>query len=251
MVFVVVHFDNGSFEAVQARVTGKYKSRENTGAGQKTLWTKTRMCFSSSRCCCTSWSRWVFPSTAAGTILLPPLRRTRLALLLVVDSVVFVRLWQVYYAGKLQVAQGIVAGTNDPAAAATNRTNRIVSRRRGWCLDDEEQKETQDAMHAECSEFQGTAIAEVNRRRGLINSSDADDMHTVIKCDVPLQNMFGFSTDLRSSTQGKGKFTMEYKTHGIVMRDMQEKLMSEHKRRKRPRRSRCPGAWILLATTCA
>ena len=101
------------------------------------------------------------------------------------------------------------------------------------------------------SEFQGTAIAEVNRRRGLINSSDADDMHTVIKCDVPLQNMFGFSTDLRSSTQGKGEFTMEYKTHGIVMRDMQEKLMSEHKRRKRPRTSRCPGAWILLATTCA
>ncbi|CAI5732020.1 unnamed protein product [Hyaloperonospora brassicae] len=80
------------------------------------------------------------------------------------------------------------------------------------------------------SEFQGTAIAEVNRRRGLINSSDADDIHTVIKCDVPLQNMFGFSTDLRSSTQGKGECTMEYKTHGIVMRDMQEKLMSEHEK---------------------
>ncbi|CAI5724536.1 unnamed protein product [Peronospora destructor] len=79
-------------------------------------------------------------------------------------------------------------------------------------------------------EFQGTAIAEVNRRRGLINSSDADDMHTVVKCDVPLQNMFGFSTDLRSSTQGKGEFTMEYKTHGIVMRDMQEKLMNEYEK---------------------
>ncbi|CAI5713094.1 unnamed protein product [Hyaloperonospora brassicae] len=80
------------------------------------------------------------------------------------------------------------------------------------------------------NEFQGTAIAEVNRRRGLINSSDADDMHAVIKCDVPLQNMFGFSTDLRSSTRGKGELTMEYKTHGIVMRDMQEKLMSEHEK---------------------
>ncbi|EGZ10976.1 hypothetical protein PHYSODRAFT_287141 [Phytophthora sojae] len=80
------------------------------------------------------------------------------------------------------------------------------------------------------NEFQGTAIAEVNRRRGLINSSDADDMHTVVKCDVPLQNMFGFSTDLRSSTQGKGEFTMEYKTHGVVMRDMQEKLVSEYEK---------------------
>ncbi|CAH0477930.1 unnamed protein product [Peronospora belbahrii] len=80
------------------------------------------------------------------------------------------------------------------------------------------------------NEFQGTAIAEVNRRRGLINSSDADDIQTVIKCDVPLQNMFGFSTDLRSSTQGKGEFTMEYKTHGIVLRDMQEKLMKEYEK---------------------
>ena len=80
------------------------------------------------------------------------------------------------------------------------------------------------------NEFQSTAITEVNRRRGLINSSDADDRHTVMKCDVPLQNMFGFSTDSRSSIQDKGEFTMEYKTHGIVMRDMQEKLMSEHEK---------------------
>ena len=80
------------------------------------------------------------------------------------------------------------------------------------------------------NEFQSTAIVEVNRRRGLIHNSDADDRHTVMKCDVPLQNMFGFSTDSRSSTQDKGEFTMEYKTHGIVMRDMQEKLMSEHEK---------------------
>ena len=80
------------------------------------------------------------------------------------------------------------------------------------------------------NEFQSTAIVEVNRRRGLIHNSDADDRHTVMKCDVPLQNMFGFSTDSWSSIQDKGEFTMEYKTHGIVMRDMQEKLMSEHEK---------------------
>ena len=71
-----------------------------------------------------------------------------LALLLVVDSVVFMQLWQVYYADNLQAAQGIEADTND-SAAATNRTHRIVSRRYGWCLADEEQKETQGATHAE------------------------------------------------------------------------------------------------------
>ncbi|TYZ66071.1 hypothetical protein PybrP1_011276 [[Pythium] brassicae (nom. inval.)] len=80
------------------------------------------------------------------------------------------------------------------------------------------------------NEFQGTAIAEVNRRRGLINSSDADEMSTVVRCDVPLQNMFGFSTDLRSSTQGKGEFTMEYKTHDLVTRDVQERLVAEHEK---------------------
>jgi len=80
------------------------------------------------------------------------------------------------------------------------------------------------------NEFQGTAIAEVNRRRGLINSSDADELQTVIRCDVPLQNMFGFSTDLRSSTQGKGEFTMEYKAHDFVTRDVQEKLMADYQK---------------------
>lgn len=80
------------------------------------------------------------------------------------------------------------------------------------------------------NEFQGTAIAEVNRRRGMINSSDADELHTVIRCDVPLQNMFGFSTDLRSSTQGKGEFTMEYKAHDFVTRDVQEKLVADYQK---------------------
>jgi elongation factor G len=80
------------------------------------------------------------------------------------------------------------------------------------------------------NEFQGTVIAEINRRRGMINSSDADELATVIRCDVPLQNMFGFSTDLRSSTQGKGEFTMEYKTHDVVTRDVQEKLVVEYQK---------------------
>ncbi|KAJ0402162.1 hypothetical protein ATCC90586_007948 [Pythium insidiosum] len=80
------------------------------------------------------------------------------------------------------------------------------------------------------NEFQGTVIAEVNRRRGMINSSESDELSTTIRCDVPLQNMFGFSTDLRSSTQGKGEFTMEYKTHDYVTRDVQEKLVADYQK---------------------
>ncbi|CAK4067337.1 unnamed protein product [Aphanomyces euteiches] len=80
------------------------------------------------------------------------------------------------------------------------------------------------------NEFQGNIIAELNRRRGMIQSSEADEMSTVVRADVPLQNMFGFSTDLRSSTQGKGEFTMEYKTHDFVARDTQEKLVAEYQK---------------------
>ncbi|CAM9583242.1 unnamed protein product, partial [Discosporangium mesarthrocarpum] len=70
------------------------------------------------------------------------------------------------------------------------------------------------------SEFQGTVIGGVNRRAGLIQSADISEDGTccIIKADVPLNQMFGYSTDLRSSTQGKGEFTMEYKEHSPVTR---------------------------------
>nr|CCA22142.1 predicted protein putative [Albugo laibachii Nc14] len=88
------------------------------------------------------------------------------------------------------------------------------------------------------SEFQGTAIAEINRRRGLINNTDSDEYGTVIRCDVPLQNMFGFSTDLRSSTQGKGEFSMEYKSHESVPRDVQENLAADYQKELANRHSK-------------
>ena len=52
-------------------------------------------------------------------------------------------------------------------------------------------------------------------------------MTVTIQALVPLASMFGFSTDLRSSTQGKGEFSMEYKEHQAVMPDVQQKLIAE------------------------
>ena len=58
--------------------------------------------------------------------------------------------------------------------------------------------------------------------QGLVNSMDGVD-YVTISADVPLDNMFGYSNDLRGATQGKGEYTMEYKLHAPCPRDKQER----------------------------
>ena len=78
------------------------------------------------------------------------------------------------------------------------------------------------------SEFQGTVIGNVNRRKGTIQDSVAEGDDVIITCVVPLKNMFGYSTELRSMTQGKGEFTMEYSSHLPVSQDVQAELTAEY-----------------------
>ena len=78
------------------------------------------------------------------------------------------------------------------------------------------------------SEFQGAIVGAVNRRKGLIQSSDTQGDDVVIAAEVPLNNMFGYSTELRSMTQGKGEFAMEYLRHNAVTQDVQAELMKQH-----------------------
>jgi elongation factor G len=80
-------------------------------------------------------------------------------------------------------------------------------------------------------EFQGTVIAELTKRMGMIEQSDASDdgSGVTISAMVPLSQMFGYSTQLRSMTQGKGEFTMEYEKHSPVSRDRQEELIEAYK----------------------
>lgn len=84
------------------------------------------------------------------------------------------------------------------------------------------------------SDFQGTAVASLNKRMGMIQSSDVNDDGSGIKivAEVPLANMFGYSTELRSQTQGKGEFTMEYLKHVPVPRNIQEELMIKYKKER-------------------
>ncbi|GMI14777.1 hypothetical protein TrVE_jg7333 [Triparma verrucosa] len=78
-------------------------------------------------------------------------------------------------------------------------------------------------------EFQGSIVSGLTRRMGLIQNSTNQDDNVVIEADVPLAQMFGYSTDIRSITQGKGEFTMEYKMHQAVPRDQQSTLIKNFK----------------------
>ncbi|CAN1844447.1 Elongation factor G-2, mitochondrial [Linum perenne] len=82
------------------------------------------------------------------------------------------------------------------------------------------------------SEFQGTVAGDINKRKGVIVGNDQDGDDSVITAHVPLNNMFGYSTSLRSMTQGKGEFTMEYKEHSAVSNDVQTQLVNAYKASK-------------------
>ncbi|GAU20042.1 hypothetical protein TSUD_381330 [Trifolium subterraneum] len=81
-------------------------------------------------------------------------------------------------------------------------------------------------------EFQGAVAGDLNKRKGVIVGNDQDGDDSVITAQVPLNNLFGYSTALRSMTQGKGEFTMEYKEHSPVSHDVQTQLINTYKGNK-------------------
>jgi elongation factor G len=76
------------------------------------------------------------------------------------------------------------------------------------------------------SEFQGNVMASINQRRGLITSSTEDGVFTTIEAEVPLAEMFGYATTLRSLTQGKAEFTMEFVKYAKAPESIAEELKS-------------------------
>lgn len=78
-------------------------------------------------------------------------------------------------------------------------------------------------------EFQGAVFRTLMQRRGTIIGSTEEDGFCRIEAEVPLAEMFGYSTDLRSSTQGKAEYTMEFHRYAPVPKEVQEKLMTERK----------------------
>jgi elongation factor G len=81
-------------------------------------------------------------------------------------------------------------------------------------------------------EYQGTVMGDLNRRKGMILDSSQEAEDAVILAQVPLNNMFGYSTVLRTNTQGKGEFSMEYSQHAAVPRDVQDELTAHYAKGK-------------------
>ncbi len=85
------------------------------------------------------------------------------------------------------------------------------------------------------SEFQGNIMSSINQRRGLITSSTEDGIFTAIEAEVPLAEMFGYATTLRSLTQGQAEFTMEFsryaKVPDAIAEELKKSLREKSKRR--------------------
>jgi elongation factor G len=81
-------------------------------------------------------------------------------------------------------------------------------------------------------EFQGAVMGQLNQRRGTIVSSEKQEGFVQAMAEVPLNDMFGYSTDLRSATQGKGEFTMEFQKYAEVPKQAREVMMAEFRNKK-------------------
>jgi elongation factor G len=89
-------------------------------------------------------------------------------------------------------------------------------------------------LAVECpSDFQGNVMGTINQRRGLIMSSTEDGVFTTIEAEVPLAEMFGYATALRSITQGKAEFTMEFSRYAKVPESMLEDLKKKAAEKKK------------------
>jgi elongation factor G len=81
-------------------------------------------------------------------------------------------------------------------------------------------------------EFQGAVIGQLNQRRGVILSTEKNEGFVAAMAEVPLADMFGYATDLRSATQGKGEFSMEFKKYAEVPKQARETMIQEFREKR-------------------
>ena len=77
-------------------------------------------------------------------------------------------------------------------------------------------------------EYLGAVNGDLNRRRGLLQGTDNSPAGKVIRAEVPLSEMFGYATDLRSATQGRATYTMEFEKYNEVPVNIAEAIVNKH-----------------------
>jgi elongation factor G len=79
-------------------------------------------------------------------------------------------------------------------------------------------------------DYMGDVMGDLNRRRGIVLGMDDDGIGgKKIRAEVPLSEMFGYSTDLRSATQGRATYSMEFKKYAEAPNNVAEKIMENRK----------------------
>ncbi|GFN78615.1 elongation factor g, mitochondrial [Plakobranchus ocellatus] len=77
-------------------------------------------------------------------------------------------------------------------------------------------------------EYRNAVLENITERHAIIQATDSNEGFFTIFCEVPLNEMFGYATELRSLTQGKGEFTMEYSRYCPALSETQEQLIQEY-----------------------
>ena len=77
------------------------------------------------------------------------------------------------------------------------------------------------------TEFQGPVSGNISSKRGVILGTETREGFTVLQAEVPLSEMFGYSNDLRSMTQGKASFSMEFLKYQRVPTRLQEEVVKK------------------------
>jgi elongation factor G len=71
----------------------------------------------------------------------------------------------------------------------------------------------------------GAINGDLNRRRGVLSGTEEAPAGVIIRAEVPLAEMFGYATDLRSATQGRATYSMEFSRYAEVPRNIAETII--------------------------
>lgn len=85
------------------------------------------------------------------------------------------------------------------------------------------------------NEFSNAIISGLNKKKAVILNTDIRSDDFTVDAEIPLNNMFGYNTDLRANTQGKGEFTAEYLKHSVVPDHIQKELVIKYQKQVQQR----------------